>query len=123
MIRRKITEAAKAGAPLSYRLGNPQHVVARVLNRSVTVLAVTVVQTVLILAVVPAAIYGLVMLIVLWPRVARVRYRAGQEWDYPAVFWVADPAGVSTTSAPVAGDSTAENLQPSTARGGARGKW
>jgi len=85
---------------------------------------VTVVETVLVLAVVPAAIYGLIALVSLWPRLTRSRYRAGQEWDFPPVFWVANPAGV--TSAPMTDlepEAGAEDAQPSTARGGARGNW
>lgn len=92
-------------------------------NPSATVLAVTVVETLLVLAVTPAAIYGLVTLTVLWPRLTRVRYRAGQDWEFDPVFWVANPVGVSTTTAPVAEQSTAPEAQPTTARGGARGNW
>ncbi|CAM00659.1 hypothetical protein A8924_1733 [Saccharopolyspora erythraea NRRL 2338] len=80
----------------------------------------TVVETLLVLAVVPAAIYGIIVLIALWPRFTRPRYRAGQEWDFAPVFWVANPAGVS--AAPLA-DLESEDAQPSTARGGARGNW
>ena len=85
-----------------------------------TVTAVTVVETLLVLAVIPAAIYGLVTLIALWPRFSRPRYKAGQEWDFAPVFWVANPAGVSTT--PVA-DVESEDAPAGTARGGARGNW
>jgi hypothetical protein len=87
---------------------------------------VTVVETLLVLAVTPAAIYGLVALIVLWPRFTRVRYRAGQEWDFAPVFWVANPVEVGT-SAPVVDQDpeveTPQDVEPSTARGGARGNW
>ncbi|RCW45106.1 hypothetical protein DFQ14_10369 [Halopolyspora algeriensis] len=82
----------------------------------------TVVEILLVLVVTPAAIYGLVTLLVLWPRLARNRYRAGQEWDFDPVFWVADPEGVSTTSPP-ADEGTTSDAQLSTARGGARGNW
>ncbi len=78
-----------------------------------------VVETVLALAVIPAVVYGLVMLVVLWPRIARARYKAGEDWEFPPVFWVANPAGVSTT--PPADDDS--NTPTSTARGGARGNW
>ncbi|MDR7301035.1 aa3-type cytochrome oxidase subunit CtaJ [Haloactinomyces albus] len=83
----------------------------------------TAVETLLILVLTPAAVYGLVSLLVLWPRITRARYRSGQEWDFPPVFWVANPAGVSTTSPPGAEESTASEAQLSTARGGARGNW
>lgn len=86
---------------------------------------VTVVESFLVLAGIPAAIFGLLALMTLWPKFARSRKRRGQEWDFAPVFWVANPAEVS--SAPpedltVEGESE-ENSQPSTARGGARGNW
>jgi hypothetical protein len=94
--------------------------------RSATVITVTVVETLLVLAVTPAAIYGLVTLIVLWPKFSRVRYRAGQEWNFAPVFWVANPSkvGVSAPSADqLSGQETVRSGQPNTARGGARGNW
>jgi hypothetical protein len=93
---------------------------------SATVLPVTVVETLLVLAVTPAAVYGLVTLIALWPKLTRVRYRSGQEWEFAPVFWVANPVGVGT-SAPMSDQDlsagTAQDAKPSTARGGARGNW
>lgn len=83
----------------------------------------TAVETLLILAVIPAAVYGLVTLLVLWPKLTRTRYRAGQEWDFTPVFWVANPTGVSMTGPPVAEEDIASNAQAGTARGGARGNW
>jgi ABC-type phosphate transport system permease subunit len=85
--------------------------------------AVTVVETLLVLAVIPAAVYGLITLIALWPKLTRVRYRPGQQWEFAPVFWVANPTGVSD-SAPSA-DPELENdaAQRGTARGGARGNW
>ncbi|ASU77895.1 hypothetical protein CDG81_05725 [Actinopolyspora erythraea] len=81
----------------------------------------TVVQTVLVLAVIPAAVYGLVMLMVLWPRLFRARYQPNGEWNFPPVLWVANPAGVSPSS------PSTEHADPEsetgTARGGARGNW
>ncbi len=85
---------------------------------------VTVLQTLLVLAVIPAAIYGVVVLIVLWPKfVNRPRYRAGQEWNFPPVFWVADPGSVNTSSPPAKETDTGTEPQLNTARGGARGNW
>ncbi|GAB3299026.1 aa3-type cytochrome oxidase subunit CtaJ [Parasphingorhabdus pacifica] len=85
----------------------------------------TVVETFLVLAGIPAAIYGLVALITLWPKLARSRKRSGQEWDFAPVFWVADPAVVSST--PPKGvdieSGSALEAERSTARGGARGNW
>lgn len=92
-------------------------------TRSDTVLGVTVVETLLILVVTPAAVYGLVALLVLWPRITRTRYRSDQEWDFAPVFWVANPESVSTTSPPAAGEGTTSDAQFNTARGGARGNW
>ncbi|WP_188990938.1 aa3-type cytochrome oxidase subunit CtaJ [Saccharopolyspora thermophila] len=83
----------------------------------------TVVEAVLVLAVIPAAIYGLIVLITMWPRLTRPRYRVGQEWDFPPVFWVANPAGVNTAVPDVDSEAAADNARPSTARGGARGNW
>lgn len=86
---------------------------------------VTVVESFLVLAGIPAAIFALLALMTLWPKLARSRKHRGQEWDFEPVFWVANPAEVS--SAPpedvnVEGNSE-EDAQASTARGGARGNW
>ena len=94
-------------------------------RRSATVLTVlTVAETVLALVVIPAAIYGLIVLIAMWPRFSRPRYRAGEEWNFAPVFWAANPAGVNN-SAPedVEGEVVPDDARPSTARGGARGSW
>jgi hypothetical protein len=91
-----------------------------------TVISVTVEQTLLFLVVVPAAIYGLICLIVLWPKFTRVRYRAGQSWDFAPVFWVADPASIESNVSKLGhhGDSDSESSpQLDTARGGASGNW
>lgn len=91
---------------------------------SATVFAVSVVQTLLVLAVLPAAIYGLISLIVLWPTFNRVRYRAGQAWDFAAVFWVANPAsGPASALGKDEDRETVQNPLPDTARGGASGNW
>jgi hypothetical protein len=82
---------------------------------------VNVVQTILIYAVIPLAIYGVVALLTLRDRVARnPRYRPGQDWDYPAVWWTANPAGLgeSAVAAPTGGGKGKR-----TAKGGARGSW
>ncbi|MER7016117.1 hypothetical protein ABT324_32215 [Saccharopolyspora sp. NPDC000359] len=86
---------------------------------------VTVVETVLALAVIPTAIYGLIVLITMWPRLTRPRYRAGQKWDFAPVLWVANPAGVNNAApmADVESEGAPEGARPSTARGGARGNW
>ncbi len=87
-------------------------------------LGVTLVENLLILALIPAAVFFLVALLTLWPKFTRARYRSGQEWDFTPVFWVANPAGVSS-SAPAAdvASSAMQDTQAKTARGGARGTW
>ncbi len=96
-------------------------------NRSATVLAVTVVQTVLVFVVIPAGIYGVIALLTLWPKFARSpRYRPGQEWNYAPVWWTANPAGVGAHGGHADdAHSGAESVDPSfkTARGGARANW
>ncbi|GAA4865851.1 hypothetical protein GCM10025787_59580 [Saccharopolyspora rosea] len=78
----------------------------------------------LVLAVIPAAIYFLIVLIALWPRFSRPRYRAGQDWDFAPVLWVSDPESVNTAvPADLESEAAAQQAQPSTARGGARGNW
>lgn len=85
----------------------------------------TVVQTLLVLAVTPAAIYALISLIVLWPTLHRVRYHVGETWDFAPVFWVANPTDVRHASALGKDEDreTVQTLQPDTARGGASGNW
>lgn len=79
----------------------------------------TVVQTVLIYVLIPAALYGVIALLTLWPGFVRApRYRSGQPWTYEPVWW-------SAGSVLDAGAEQAEQ-EPSgarTARGGARGNW
>ncbi|ACU35095.1 hypothetical protein KCV87_14865 [Actinosynnema pretiosum subsp. pretiosum] len=77
----------------------------------------TIVETVLVFALIPLAIFGVIALLTLRRKTTRVqRYRPGQEWTHPPVWWSAN-AGQRATSAgtvPAAGG---------TARGGARGSW
>ena len=80
----------------------------------------TIVETVLVFALIPLAIYGVIMLLTLRPKATRIpRYRPGQEWGYAPVWWSANPAGLnrahSSDSVTVEGGRTA--------RGGARGNW
>ncbi len=79
----------------------------------------TIVETVLVFALIPLAIYGVITLLTLRPKATRiVRYRPGQEWNYAPVWWSANPGGLSA-------DRHAEATSSSgpTARGGARGNW
>jgi hypothetical protein len=83
---------------------------------------VSVVQTILVFAAIPLAIYGLVALLTMRDRVAKApRYRPGQAWDHPPVWWTANPAGVGDHAGPTAA-STSGAGKP-TAKGGARGSW
>jgi hypothetical protein len=82
---------------------------------------VNVVETLLIFAVIPLAIYGVVALLTLRDKRARSpRYRPGQPWDFPPVWWTANPAGVGERASAVpSGTGKAKR----TAKGGARGSW
>lgn len=83
----------------------------------------TVVETILVYVLIPAAIYGVIALCTLGPsRVSSPKYRPGQPWTYEPVWWsasgVVDPrqTGVPTEQAP-------PHPSVRTARGGARGNW
>ncbi|OLF16691.1 aa3-type cytochrome oxidase subunit CtaJ [Actinophytocola xanthii] len=82
-----------------------------------------VVQTILVYAVIPLAIYGLVALLTLRGKFARnnPRYRPGQPWEYPPVWWTANPAGVGDRAS--AAPTGAGKGSKRTAKGGARGSW
>lgn len=84
----------------------------------------TVVETLLVLAVIPAAIFGLITLLTLRPKLNRPRIQGDQDWEFAPVFWVANPSSV--TDEALDGDSensAVQEAQLSTARGGARGNW
>jgi hypothetical protein len=84
---------------------------------------VPVVQTVLIYVLIPAAIYGVIALLTLRPKYARVpRYRPGQPWTYEPVWWSATGA-VDASHAHQLTESTAADTSVRTARGGCRGNW
>ena len=93
---------------------------------SAAVSPVSIVETVLVFAVIPLGIYAVVALLTLRERVTKApRYRPGQGWDYPPVGWTATPAGVGSdragfTAAPTA---PASGTPKRTAKGGARGSW
>lgn len=90
-----------------------------------TVTPVTIVETLLVFAVIPLAIYGVCALVTLRDRVARnARYRPGQDWDHDPVWWTANPAGLDAGHAAVAeGGSASDGAFARTAKGGARGSW
>jgi hypothetical protein len=81
---------------------------------------VPVVQTVLIYVLIPAAIYGVIALLTLWPKAARAtRYRPGQPWTYDPVWWSA----TGVVDGHQEQESTPVETAARTARGGARGNW
>ena len=85
----------------------------------------SVVQTVLVYAAIPLGIYAVVALLTLRERVTKApRYRPGQPWDHPPVWWTANPAGVGGERAGfVAAPAPSTGAQRRTAKGGARGSW
>ena len=92
---------------------------------SVTVAPVTPVETVLVLAVIPLAIYGVIALLTLREKFARSpRYRPGQEWEHPPVWWSANPGGLGSGHPVLSADHADTDSAPvRTAKGGARGSW
>ena len=101
--------------------GTPAAHLDRLAAPSDTVRAVTVLQTIGVYALIPLALYGVISLFTLWPKIARApRYRPGQEWNHEPVWWTGNPDGTGSFAA-----RHAEEGQPaaSTARGGARGSW
>ncbi|GAA2671487.1 MULTISPECIES: hypothetical protein [Actinosynnema] len=79
----------------------------------------TIVETVLVFALIPLALFGVIALLTLRRKTNRVqRYRPGQEWTHPPVWWSANAVGQQATSS----TGTAQ-AAGGTARGGARGSW
>ena len=84
----------------------------------------SVVQTILVYVLIPAAIYGVLALLTLWPKFARgPRYRPGQPWTYQPVWWSAGGAIDPRRSGGATTEQAPEQPAVSTARGGARGNW
>ena len=80
--------------------------------------AVNLVETILVFAVIPLAIFGAVGLSVLRSKFTGTpRYRPGQPWEHPPMWWSANPDGDAGAQ------STVPSGTSSTARGGASGKW
>ncbi|WP_026421265.1 hypothetical protein [Actinokineospora inagensis] len=81
----------------------------------------TLVETLLVFAAIPLAIYGVIALLTLREKFTKApRYRPGQEWEHEPVWWTANPVGVGATQRThdVAASSPAH-----TAQGGASGGW
>ncbi len=79
-------------------------------------LTVSVWETILVFAVPVIGLIALIVLLVVAPRHSRrPRYRVGQPWPYPPLFWTANPRGAQL--ADLDGHATTGE------RGGARGSW
>ena len=76
----------------------------------------SVFQTILVFVVPTVGAYLLIALLAAAPRLARrPRYRSGQPWTYPPLWWTANPEGAQLA---------AVHSHPATGeRGGARGSW
>ena len=98
--------------------------VTRSAVRSATVRTVTVLQTIGVYVLIPLAVFGVLALFTLWPKIARgPRYRPGQEWPHEPMWWIGNPDGIGRLG--TSGTPGAEHGGPATttARGGARGSW
>ena len=88
----------------------------------------SIVETVLIFAVIPLAIYGFIALLTLRSKIgAAPKYRPGQQWDHPPIWWSANPEGVAgrVAARETASGGSPEGASSETARtrGGASGSW
>jgi len=82
---------------------------------------VSIVETILIYALIPAAIYGVVALITLRSKFAGTpRYRPGQAWEYPPMWWSGNPEGIGAGHPH---PETSSGEAAGTVVGGARGSW
>lgn len=89
----------------------------------------TVLQTIGVYVLIPLALYAVISLFTLWPKIARgPRYRPGQEWNHEPMWWMGnlDAAGTVALRRDERGAVRrieAGGAPASTARGGARGSW
>ncbi|TNC24322.1 aa3-type cytochrome oxidase subunit CtaJ [Amycolatopsis alkalitolerans] len=78
----------------------------------------SIVQTFLVFALIPGGVYGVVALLTLRSKFAATpRYRPGQAWDYPPMWWSGNPEGIGAHRQVSSGETSL------TAVGGARGSW
>jgi hypothetical protein len=91
---------------------------------------VSVWETILYFAVPTVALYLGITLLVVAPRMARrPRYRVGQPWPHPPMWWTANPEGAHLSPADHSADHGAERgpilagARAGAERGGARGSW
>ncbi|GAB2925565.1 hypothetical protein GCM10027047_23280 [Rhodococcus aerolatus] len=81
--------------------------------------AVTIVETLLVYVVIPVGSLVLLAAVTMARRPHRpVRYKPGQEWDHPPVWWTANPAGL-----PAGSDAQPLRGGADVVGGGARGTW
>jgi hypothetical protein len=81
---------------------------------------VSILQTVLLYGLVPLGLYLLISLLAAGRGLARrPRYRPGEAWRYPPVWWSANPEGAGL---PEAGEHEPAELAGAS-RGGAHGSW
>ena len=79
----------------------------------------TIVETLLVYAVIPGGSVALLAVMTMARRPNRpVRYKPGQSWDHPPVWWTANPAGL-----PASGDAEPLRSGADVVGGGARGTW
>ncbi|MBP2474228.1 hypothetical protein JOF53_003100 [Crossiella equi] len=84
----------------------------------------TVLESILVFAGIPLALYLGITLLTMWPNSNRgPRYRPGQEWPHEPVWWSANPAGLTTSAVPATAHTDEAAAAAATARGGARGNW
>ncbi|RZQ59723.1 hypothetical protein EWH70_32795 [Amycolatopsis suaedae] len=76
-------------------------------------------ETIVVFAGIPLAIYGLVSVVTLRSRNGGVtRYRPGQPWEHAPLWWTANPAGVGEQR-----QSAGASAVTGSVKGGARGNW
>lgn len=119
----RVRAKRRTGAPARRAVASRRGAVRWPPGPSDTLTGVNVVETILVYAVIPLAIYLVVGAATLRKKFSGTpRYRPGQPWEYPAMWWTANPEGVGAGHHAVDPDS----VEPSgtlTAAGGARGKW
>ncbi|MFE6613199.1 hypothetical protein [Amycolatopsis sp. NPDC057786] len=82
------------------------------------------VETILVFAVIPLVIYALCGVATLRSKGAGVaRYRPGQPWEYPAMWWSANPDGVGARHSHAGGATAVGAADGTSVTGGARGNW
>jgi hypothetical protein len=81
-------------------------------------------ETILIFALIPAAIYGVISLLTLRSKLGgHPRYRPGQTWDHPPMWWSGNPDGIGGAHSAHAAEPVETKDASVTAAGGARGSW